>query len=105
MNTRQGIKKLCNSGKLTVKLPVLLKSMLTMKLMQILKGENYMLVSGEAFSQRLATFSDSTIKLIMKLSINRETSKRVNLIVQNTDYSEKQVVEKLLEIEKEIKDT
>lgn len=64
-----------------------------------------MLVSGEAFSQRLATFSDSTIKLIMKLSINRETSKRVNLIVQNTDYSEKQVVEKLLEIEKEIKDT
>ena len=41
----------------------------------------------------------------MKLKTDSETNKKVNQIVQNTDYSEEQVVEKLHEIEKEIKDT
>ena len=57
-----------------------------------------MIVSGEAYSQRIEQFSNSTMQLIINSSIDKETSKKVSLIVANTDYTEEQVVEKLKEL-------
>ena len=57
-----------------------------------------MIVSGEAYSQRIAQFSDSTMRLIMDSKTDKETSKKINLIVANTDYTEEQVVEKIKEL-------
>lgn len=53
-----------------------------------------MQVSGEAYSQRLETFSDDTLRLIMQLQ-TKATHKEANQIVAKTDYSEEEVVEKL----------
>ena len=57
-----------------------------------------MIVSGEAYSQRIAKFSNSTMQLIINSNIDKETSKKVTLIVANTDYTEEQVVEKIKEL-------
>ena len=59
-----------------------------------------MIVKGEAFSQRIKLFSDSTMQMIINAKTDKETSKKINLIVANTDYTEKQVVEKIKELMK-----
>ena len=69
-----------------------------MKRMRTPKGDFYMIVRGEAFSQRIAQFSNSTMQLIMDSKTDKETSKKINLIVANTDYTEEQVVEKIKEL-------
>ena len=38
------------------------------------------------------------MQLIMDSKIDGETSKKINLIVANTDYTEEQVVEKIKEL-------
>ena len=57
-----------------------------------------MIVSGEAYSQRIAKFSNSTMRLILESKTSKEMSKKAHLIVANTDYTEEQVVEKIREL-------
>ena len=58
-----------------------------------------MRLSGEAYSQRLETFSDSTIQLIMDIdSTGREKALKTTEITANPDYSEEEVVKLLLEL-------
>jgi len=58
-----------------------------------------MRLSGEAYSQRLETFSDSTIQLIMDIGgISKEKAKESIKIMTNSDYSEEEVVKLLLEL-------
>ena len=59
-----------------------------------------MIVHGEEFSQRLETFSDSTMLLIMELQ-DKETHKEVDKYITDTNYSEQQVVEKLQAIKRQ----
>ena len=53
-----------------------------------------MVVSGEAFSKRLASYSDDTIHLISEVSKDKKTFYQALHIVQTTD-TEEEVVEKL----------
>ena len=57
-----------------------------------------MIVSGEAYLQRIAQFADSTMLMILKSKTSKEMSRKAHLIVANTDYTEEQVVEKLKEL-------
>lgn len=59
-----------------------------------------MKVHGEAYSKRLQTFADSTIKLILETK-TKENYRQVTDITTETDYTEEQVVEKLQAIKKQ----
>ena len=52
---------------------------------------------GEAYSRRLETFSDNTLRLIMKAD-TKATCREVTRITAETDYSEAEVVAKLKEL-------
>ena len=59
-----------------------------------------MKVSGEAYTKRLQTFADSTIKLILETK-TKENYRQVSDITTETDYTEQQVVGKLQAIKRQ----
>ena len=59
-----------------------------------------MIVSGEAFSRRLESYSDDTLMLISSFDqISKEAALKALEIVATTD-TEEEVVEKLLQLKK-----
>lgn len=58
-----------------------------------------MRLKGEEYSKRLEEYSDETIRLIMDIDcISREVSMEVSRITTDSELTEEQVVEKLLEL-------
>ena len=58
-----------------------------------------MRLKGEEYSKRLEEYSDETIRLIMDIDcIIREVSMEVSRITTDSELTEEQVVEKLLEL-------
>ena len=55
-----------------------------------------MRLKGEAYSRRLESYSDSTIRLIMELnSMDKETALKESDITTDSELTEEQVVERL----------
>jgi hypothetical protein len=59
-----------------------------------------MILNGEAYSKRLASFSYSTAKLISELMTMRYTAEKSLDIVSNSEFSEAEVVRQLTELKK-----
>ncbi len=60
------------------------------------KEEMFMRLKGEEYSQRLESYSDSTISLIMALKVaDKATVLRAADITTDSELSEEQVVQKL----------
>ena len=63
-----------------------------------------MILSGEAFSQRLRAFSDSTMQLIMDVNCaSLQIALKSDKIVANSELTEEQVVAALKELLREHK--
>ena len=61
-----------------------------------------MLLSGKAYEQRLEAFLLSTMRLIMDLdSLDKELAERKLQVTANPDYSEEEVVTKLVRMKQE----
>ena len=58
-------------------------------------------MNEEEYEQRLESFSDYTVELIMDtVNISRETARKVSSIVEDTSLTEEQTIEKLLELQR-----
>lgn len=65
------------------------------------KVENCVILSGEAYTQRIETFSDATIELILDtIGESNELAKEGTAIVSNLELTEEEVVQKLMELKK-----
>lgn len=64
-----------------------------------------MILKGEAFSRRLESFSDDTMRLIMSMMTTKEMFYKINPIVQDSNNTEEQVVEELLRLKQSISTT
>ena len=62
-----------------------------------------MILNGEEYSKRLASFSNSTARLISELMKKRITAEKSLDITSNSELTEEQVVERLKKLLEEYK--
>ncbi|MBQ7377287.1 MAG: hypothetical protein IJW71_03075 [Clostridia bacterium] len=58
-----------------------------------------MQLKGEAYSERLESFSDSTLELVADImTMSKEKVFQMNRAIANSDYTEEQIVKLLTEL-------